>query len=112
MSQKARFTLQLTLRDNHGFEQPLNMAIDLDEELRISTRAVEETKMGAELGVSVMSFDAVVRLMKTKEIRKDLFRQAAIRLAGLMAERMEDAEGWHDPSRVEPARKELGGEWR
>lgn len=30
----------------------------------------------------------------------------------LKAERMEDAEGWHDASRIEPARHQFGGDWR
>lgn len=106
MTQRAQFTLQITLRDNHGFEQPLSMAIDLDQELRIAPRAVDEMKLG------VGSFDGAVRMMKVREMRKDLFIRAAERLGTLLAERMEDAEGWRDASRIEPARHQLGGVWR
>ena len=105
MSDKPRFTLQLTLRDMYGFEHMLSMAIGLNEELRISARAVSEAKAG------FGDLDFTVRMMRVKEMRRDLFREAAIRLSMLMADRMEDAEGWHDTSRVEPARKQLGGRW-
>ena len=108
MTERAHFTLQITLRDNHGYEQPLAMAIDLNQELRISTRAVDEMK----LGIGLVSMDQAVTLMRTREMRKDLFIQAATRLGALLAERMEDAEGWHDASRIEPAREQLGGDWK
>jgi hypothetical protein len=106
MTDRARFTLQMTLRDNHGFEQPLSMAVDLDQEVRIAPRAIGEMKL--RLG----TFDDTVRLMAVREMRKDLFMLAAKRLGALLAERMEDAEGWHDASRIEPARRQLGGDWR
>lgn len=107
----ARFTLQIRLRNNHSFEEPLSMAIDLDQEVRISPRAVGEMKMGAEIGMSVMSADQTIKFMQRREFRKDLFIEACKRLGALLAERMEDAEGWHDQSRIEPARKQLGGRW-
>lgn len=106
MTDKPRFTLTLTLRDNHGFEQPPSMAIACDEVLRISSRAVDDMKMG--FGPSM---EAVVMLMRTREFRRDIFRQVAVQLAAQMADRMEDAEGWHDADRIEPARKQLGGRW-
>ena len=109
---KPRFTLTLTLRDNQGYQQPLSWAIRCDQALRISARAVEEMKMGADVGVSVISMDEAITMMRTKEMRRDLFKQIAEQLAGQMADAMEDAEGWHDPSRVEPSRRRLGGEWR
>jgi hypothetical protein len=106
MADRARFTLQITLRDNHGFEQPLAMAIDVDHALRISSRAVDEMKLG------VVDMAAAVTLMKSKEFRRRVFRGAALQLAEQLADRMEDAEGWHDPERIQPAREQLGGTWR
>ncbi len=106
MADRARFTLQIALRDNHSYEPPLHMAIDLNDEVRIASRAVDELK------ASLVNFDGAVRLMKVREFRKDLFIRCAERLGALLAERMEDAEGWHDAERVAPARKQLGGVWR
>lgn len=111
MVDKPRFTLTLTLRDSHGFEQPISWSVGADQALRISSRAVGELKMGAELGVSTMTMTSAVEMMRTKEIRRDLFKMAAQQLAGQMADRMEDAEGWHDPDRIETARAQLGGRW-
>jgi hypothetical protein len=102
------FQLVLTLRDKrhgHDFNLPISMAIELDQELRIAPRLVDEMKIG------IGTFDGAVRLMRVREIRKRSFIAAATRLGALLAERMEDAEGWHDVERTEPARKQLGGDW-
>lgn len=102
-NERARFTLVLTLQDRYG--QPMSMAIDVDHEVRIAPRAVDEMKTG------FGDMDSTVRLMRVREFRKDLFVTAARRLGAQLAERMEDAEGWHDTSRIEPAREQLGGTW-
>ncbi len=52
-------------------------------------------------------FEQAVALLKQWEFRKGLFIEAARRIGALLAERMEDAEGWHDVERQEPARQEL-----
>lgn len=112
MTDRARFTLSISLHDRYGEQRPLTMAIDLDEEVRISPRIVDDMKFGREIGASLVSMDEAVRVMKKRVLRKDLFTAAAKRLGALLAERMEDAEGWHDESRIEPAREQLGGRWR
>ncbi len=55
------------------------------------------------------SFSRVAEVMRRKQYRKDLFIRACKQLGSLLAERMEDAEGWHDASRIEPAKKQLRG---
>ena len=105
MNDKPRFTLAITLRDNHGYEQPLSFAVGLNDEVRIAPRAVDEMKTG------FGRFNSAVTLMRVKEFRKELFKQTARRLGALLAERMEDAEGWHDAERIETARRQLGGIW-
>ena len=52
-------------------------------------------------------FDEAVVILKRREYRKDLFIKEAQRLGTLLAERMEDAEGWHGIKRQEPAKQEL-----
>ena len=105
MTDRARFTLQISFHDNHSHEPPLAMAVDLNQEVRIAARAVDEMKAG------FGTFDGTIEMMHVREMRKDLFIKAATRLGALLAERMEDAEGWHDASRIEPARRQLGGRW-
>lgn len=100
-----RFTLQLTLRDRHG-SNDLSMAIDLEDETigyrREAWRDREEMEIGA------VSLTSAAKVLEQRAFRKDLFTTAAKRLGTLLAERMEDAEGWHDESRIEPAREQLG----
>ena len=55
------------------------------------------------------SFNEVVEIMRRKQFRRDLFVREAFRLGQLLADRMEDAEGWHDMSRMEPAQASLKG---
>jgi hypothetical protein len=108
MMDKPRFTLMLMLIDNNGFEQPLRSAIGCDQALRISSRAVSELKMSVDLGIPS---SCSIEIIKTKEMRRSLFKMIAQQLAGQMADRMEDAEGWHDPERIEAARRDLGRNW-
>jgi hypothetical protein len=98
-----RFTITLTITDNHGFDKWTH-AIGCDEALSISERAVDEMKAGV-----LPNMDGVVRIMKQREVRRELLVMAAERLAGQMADRLEDSEGWHDPSRIEPAKRALRG---
>lgn len=57
----------------------------------------------------LLPFDAAVQVLKRRQFRKDMFMQAATHIGAQLAERMEDAEGWHDTSRVEPAKRSLAG---
>lgn len=100
-----RFVIQLSLLDKAKYDPPLHIAVEVDDLVRITPREVEEMKLG------LSTFEGTVALMKRREFRKELFIQAATKLGTLLAERMEDAEGWHDTSRVEPAREQLGGKW-
>lgn len=106
MTERGRYTMELILRDNQSSEV-LRMARDLRpseaDTVIIPARAVEEMKAG------FGTFETTVDLMRRKQFRKDNFKAAATLLGAALAERMEDAEGWHDTSRVEPARKELTG---
>jgi hypothetical protein len=104
-----RFTLQLVLRDNRDGSPPLSMAIPCDAALRIEWRAVGNLKM--DIALAPIAFDEVVTMLRVKEMRRKIFVQAAQQLAMQLADRMEDAEGWHDPDRIGAAREQLGGDW-
>lgn len=111
MTDRPRFTIEMTIRDNFSGES-YHHAVGCDQALRISARAVDDLKAGPAFGVSLMATDDAITMMKTREMRRDVLFDAARMLAGQMADRMQDAEGWHDESRIEPARKALGGNWR
>lgn len=100
---KPRFTIKLSVIDNYGHESWHHM-VGCDQAMSISNRAVDDLKMGF-LG----SMDATFKIMRTREFRREILIDAARQLAAQMADRLEDAEGWHDPSRVEPARRALKG---
>jgi hypothetical protein len=108
MTHRPRFTIELTIRDNYSGES-YHHAVGCDEALRISSRAVEDLKAGASVGMALVPMEAAVTMMKTREMRRDILLRTAAMLAGQMADRMQDAEGWHDARRVEPARNALGG---
>lgn len=52
-------------------------------------------------------FNRVAEVLRLKQYRRDLFVKQCQCLGELLAERMEDAEGWHDVSRMEPAKAQL-----
>jgi len=81
------------------------MCIDVDE---VTARQISKvpTPTPPELGGTM---DECIEQLKTREFRKDLLVDAARRLGQGLAERMEDAEGWHDASRIEPAKAALRG---
>ena len=110
MAHQPRFTIELTIRDNQGFDR-YSHAIGCDEALRISARAVDDLKTGALRMLSPDPMSETIEMMRTREMRRDILMQVAERLAAQMADRMSDAEGWHDTSRIEPSRKALGGRW-
>lgn len=53
------------------------------------------------------ALQVAVERLKRREFRRDLFEKEAARLGRLLAERMEDAEGWHGLDRVDPAKTVL-----
>jgi len=56
---------------------------------------------------SVNNFSGAVEAIRSKTFRKQLFIRECQRIGEHLAELMEDAEGWHDESRIEPAKKSL-----
>jgi hypothetical protein len=83
------------------------MAVSLDDYTAQEIHRVDPPSSAPFIGAT---FDEAVKILKRREFRKDLFQEEARRLSALLAERMEDAEGWHDIGRQEPAKKALRGE--
>lgn len=98
------------LFDPDNGSPPLRMTLPISE---MTASDMERIKPLGKTAFAVMldgrTFDQAVEVLRTKQFRKDLFLDVAASLGRLLAERMEDAEGWHDESRVEPARRELRG---
>ena len=101
----AKAQLRLTF-DNGEFGEIYTMVIPLDEHVARNCQYVEPLSDRVPLpGMDTM--EEVVAVLRAREFRKDLFKAQATNLGALLAERMEDAEGWHDTSRIEPAKQEL-----
>lgn len=103
---------KLTLTFDPGMgAQVVRMAIDLDKHTARQFQRIDppitHTVPWLRGVVALNSFEEVVETMKVREFRKDFFIIECKRLGTLLAERMEDAEGWHDLSRVEPAKESL-----
>lgn len=95
----------LTIRFQSPYGKTYSMSVPISHDVATD---IERIKPPGELGPpGVVSFDDVVEVIKTREFRKDLFVREATRLGYLLAERMQDAEGWHDYSRIEPAKRQL-----
>lgn len=92
---------QLQLTFDSGRDQ-FTMAIELSDHVAMDCMMAPPSPIPM-----AGSFDQTVKLLRKKQFRKDLFIKECERLGLLLAERMEDAEGWHDDSRIEPARREL-----
>lgn len=107
MNRRASLTLSF---DPDNGSPPLRMTLPISEHTASDIERIKPLPRDA-IGAMLdgRTFEQVVEVLRTKEYRKDLFLDAATSLGRLLAERMEDAEGWHDASRIEPARAELTG---
>lgn len=95
------YTLTLTFRCNYSGETK-SMAVEVPD---IFDEKIIEIKPPNPL--LCISFDELITVMRRREFRKSLFMRHATNLGALLAERMEDAEGWNGNHRMEPAQEEL-----
>lgn len=93
---EPRWTLQLTFKNDQGMSY--HMALDIGHDIARTLQRIEPPPP-AELGLA--TFSDVVTILKRQQFRKDLFVREATRLGHLLAERMEDKEGWHGMEREE-----------
>lgn len=94
---------KLILTFDHPFSTRLSMVMPLEEHIAHDTRFLKPP-LPAELGGT---FEETIEVLRKREYRRDLFTRSCTALGAQLAERMEDAEGWHDISRIAPAWKEL-----
>ena len=104
-------SLRMTFDAGDG--EHYTMVVDLDESTARKFRCIKppiehEVPFHWIPGRAALdSFEDVVEILQTRELRKNLFTEAGRRLGTLLAERMCDAEGWADISRIEPAKRQL-----
>ena len=97
--------LELSMVGPHG--ERVRQCVALDHRTATDIQRVEPPHKFTFAGANISPFEATVQIMKRRVYRKELFIESARKLGGQLAERMEDAEGWHDESRIEPAKKAL-----
>ena len=97
---------KLTLTFDADFGQKYSMCIDLDDH---TAREFQHVPLPTPIEFGG-TFDECVEVLEKREFRKDVFQRECWRLGTLLAERMEDAEGWHDVSRIEPAKRALAND--
>ena len=98
-------SLRLTFENGRGEE--FTMAISLDECTASDLMIPAPEKRPISFAGNGRRLDRVVEVLRRKRFRKDLFIAECKRLGMLLAERMEDAEGWHDESRIGPAKAQI-----
>jgi len=101
----GKWIIQLSMIGPFG--ERYTMALPLDEATARDIERISPPDALADFVPNVSPLTATVKKLRLREFRKDLFADAAMRLGKLLAERMEDAEGWHGVSREGPARTSL-----
>ena len=102
---KATLTLTLDL----GMGRIYTISEPMDSLCR-SGRGLDDIEPIGPLDGATMN--TAIEVMRDRNYRRDTFMSECRRMGGLLADTMEDAEGWHDPRRVEPAKRRLRGETR
>lgn len=93
VSRMSQSTLRLMLEDSFGKRWEVAMPIDAFDAMDryVDLKPPQEFDM--------RTFDQTVEIIRKREYRKEDFRNAAVKLATALGERMEDEEGWHGISR-------------
>lgn len=88
-------TIKLIVQEPWGGKTHV-MAVGSDEFPIFSERMVSEMRAG----LSGMSFERTVGILKERQFRRELLKEAAKVLALRMADHLEDSEGWHGERRA------------
>jgi hypothetical protein len=105
-SKMDKWTLTLEFRNQAG--ETIKRCVGLnDDDIRsgMTPQLRDNLDLDRELGANTsgMTMNTMVRLMKKREFRRSSLVAEAERLAGSMADHMEDIEGWHGLDRAEKA---------
>lgn len=101
---KEDWTLRLSLEGPFGERYQVAMPVDA---FAVRDRLVGLTPPHF---LDMRSFEETVEVMKKRDIRHDILAAECQRLGRKLAQTMQDAEGWHDASRIEPSKRVLRGE--
>lgn len=99
----SQFVLTLTLTNKHTGED-YRYCLNLPDE--VAQDAWEIPPPDHSIPFLCDSMTTAVKRIKRRVFRKELFTREATRLGVLLAEYMEDKEGWHGEQRKETIRKQ------
>ncbi len=100
----SEWTLTMSLRGPYG--EQVQYSLPLDHSVAREIWKIDPPSF-LEFVPGESALGVVATKIKAREYRKDMFVSEAKRLGLLLSETMEDSEGWHDQSRIEPARRAL-----
>ena len=104
-----RFAIRLSVMDRYG-DQDAHMVVEMDEFPVFSERFVEDvTSEFAPLALGPEPFNAMVKILKTRQFRKDMLERAAQVLARRLSDYIEDREGWHGERRRDTIKEQRRG---
>jgi hypothetical protein len=101
------WTLRLTLAGPFG--ESYVIAIGITADIMHEIARVDPPDVFRDFDPNANPLETVVTILRRREFRKDLFTRECTRLGTLLAERMEDKEGWHGIDRAE--RLQDWGKW-
>jgi len=97
---EPRWRLEMSLLGPFG--EKITVAVMLDPSTASEVaRIAPPTIWNLPVGPTKNFLEETVKVLKRREYRKDLFGFEAARLGKLLAEHMEDKEGWHGIERQE-----------
>ena len=98
------WTLRLSLEGPFGERYQVAMGVDA---FTVQDRLVD---LKPPQFFDMRTFEETVEVMRKRDIRHDILAAECQRLGRKLAQTMQDAEGWHDASRIEPSKRVLRGE--
>ena len=98
-----QWTLLLVLKSSYG--ESYEVAMPTDAFMNGQYWIYQKPPSSFDIG----GLEACIEKIKTREFRKELLRESCKLLGEKLAQTMQDAEGWHDASRIDPARRVLKG---
>ncbi len=102
------WTLKLSLEGPYGERYTVAMPVDAFTAIDRLVDIKPPDPFCMDIGAVTMN--TVVERIRKREIRHDILAAECGRLGRKLAQTMQDAEGWHDASRIGPSERILRGD--
>lgn len=95
---EPRWTLILTFRGSYG--ESYSQAVEISPDIATEIARIR-VPSPFDFHPNRSALEQTIEVLRMKQLRKDLFTDEATHLGILLAERMEDKEGWHGMDRAD-----------